>query len=95
MRLARAALAVIATSLFCLALARADDWPQWIGPKRDAVWREKGILDRFPSGGPKKSPLSASASSWASVPRRWCRSSAPATRSRWSGVRSPRHLFCT
>jgi outer membrane protein assembly factor BamB len=31
----------------------ADDWPQWLGPQRDGVWREKGILDRFPKGGPK------------------------------------------
>src|SRR6516225_1176262 len=34
-------------------LARADDWPQWLGPKRDGVWRETGILDKFPKGGPK------------------------------------------
>lgn len=32
---------------------RADDWPQWLGPQRDGVWREKGILDKFPDGGPK------------------------------------------
>lgn len=31
----------------------ADDWPQWLGPKRDAVWRETGILDKLPEGGPK------------------------------------------
>ena len=31
----------------------ADDWPGWLGPKRDAVWRETGILDKFPAGGPK------------------------------------------
>ena len=30
----------------------ADDWPQWLGPGRDAVWRESGILDRFPTNGP-------------------------------------------
>jgi outer membrane protein assembly factor BamB len=35
------------------ASARADDWPQWFGPQRDGVWREEGILDRFPPGGPK------------------------------------------
>ena len=23
-------------------LAQADDWPQWLGPKRDSVWRETG-----------------------------------------------------
>jgi outer membrane protein assembly factor BamB len=31
----------------------ADDWPQWLGPRRDSIWREKGILDKFPPGGPK------------------------------------------
>src|SRR5213079_2184421 len=31
----------------------ADDWPQWLGPKRDSVWRETGILGTFPEGGPK------------------------------------------
>ncbi len=33
--------------------AVADDWPQWHGPQRDGVWRETGILDKFPEGGPK------------------------------------------
>jgi outer membrane protein assembly factor BamB len=32
---------------------RADDWPQWLGPERDGVWRETGILDKFPKDGPK------------------------------------------
>ena len=31
----------------------ADDWPQWLGPQRDAVWREKGIVSEFPDGGPE------------------------------------------
>jgi outer membrane protein assembly factor BamB len=31
---------------------RADDWPQWLGPHRDAVWRESGILEKFPTNGP-------------------------------------------
>jgi outer membrane protein assembly factor BamB len=41
--------------LMCLPApqARGDDWPQWLGPRRDGVWREKGILKRFPEGGPK------------------------------------------
>ena len=30
----------------------ADDWPQWLGPRRDSVWREEGIVDRFPEEGP-------------------------------------------
>ncbi len=33
--------------VFCQAL-RADDWPQWRGPHRDGVWRETGIVERFP-----------------------------------------------
>src|SRR5580700_8749900 len=35
------------------ASVQADDWPQWMGPKRDNVWREDGILEKFPVGGPK------------------------------------------
>ena len=30
----------------------ADDWPQWMGPQRDGVWRETGIVETFPAGGP-------------------------------------------
>ncbi len=26
----------------------ADDWPQYLGPKRDGVWRETGIVDTLP-----------------------------------------------
>ncbi len=32
---------------------RADDWPQWLGPQRDAVWRETGIVEKFPTSGLK------------------------------------------
>jgi outer membrane protein assembly factor BamB len=32
-------------------IAKADDWPQWMGPQRDGVWREKGIIDKFPADG--------------------------------------------
>jgi outer membrane protein assembly factor BamB len=39
--------------LLAAAGARADDWPQWLGPQRDGVWRETGILERFPTGGPR------------------------------------------
>ena len=40
--------------LFTLAAAtlRADDWPQWLGPQRDGVWRETGLVESFPAGGP-------------------------------------------
>src|SRR5262245_12262356 len=30
----------------------ADDWPQWLGPQRDGVWGETGLVERFPSNGP-------------------------------------------
>ncbi|MCC2671147.1 MAG: hypothetical protein K0Q72_3618, partial [Armatimonadetes bacterium] len=29
------------------AAAFADDWPQWRGPSRDGVWKEKGLVDKF------------------------------------------------
>lgn len=33
--------------------ARADDWPQWFGPQRDGVWREQGVMEKFPAAGLK------------------------------------------
>lgn len=30
----------------------AEDWPQWLGPQRDAVWHETGIMESFRAGGP-------------------------------------------
>jgi outer membrane protein assembly factor BamB len=33
-------------------LLQADDWPQWLGPQRDSVWRESGIIQKFPADGP-------------------------------------------
>ncbi len=38
--------------LLLASSARADDWPQWMGPQRDNVWREEGLLDKFPANGP-------------------------------------------
>ncbi|MEO7299450.1 MAG: PQQ-binding-like beta-propeller repeat protein [Verrucomicrobiota bacterium] len=32
---------------------RADDGPQWLGPQRDAVWRETGIVEKFAKSGLK------------------------------------------
>src|SRR5436853_5137488 len=46
-------LAGAALVLLDLAVVRGDDWPQWMGPTRDSVWREKGLLSKFPEGGPK------------------------------------------
>ena len=44
----------ILLALLATPAVRADDWPHWMGPKRDNVWREDGIVERFPAGGPKK-----------------------------------------
>ena len=55
----RALLPFMRTILFlglfqCISLlARADDWPQWLGPQRDGVWRETGIVEKFPDGRPE------------------------------------------
>jgi outer membrane protein assembly factor BamB len=46
--------ALVACTLASLASpAVADQWPQWMGPKRDNIWREEGIIKEFPEGGPK------------------------------------------
>lgn len=40
-------------NIVCLLVSPAvgDDWPQWLGPSRDGVWREPGVVDRFPAAG--------------------------------------------
>jgi outer membrane protein assembly factor BamB len=43
---------LIAITLLGVVPALADDWPQWMGPGRDNVWREDGIIEKFPAGGP-------------------------------------------
>lgn len=49
----RKVIAAIVVQLLSSAVGLADDWPQWMGPGRDNVWREAGIIDRFPEGGLK------------------------------------------
>ena len=39
---------ILLTAAACL---HADDWPQWLGPQRDSVWRETGIVESFPAAG--------------------------------------------
>jgi len=41
--------ALLATS----ALGAGREWPQWRGPRRDGVSRERGLMRKWPSGGPK------------------------------------------
>jgi len=45
---------IVGVFLATIPTASAADWPQWFGSKRDGVWREEGILDKFPEGGPKR-----------------------------------------
>jgi outer membrane protein assembly factor BamB len=56
-------LSFLALAAFLIApTAHADDWPQWLGPQRDGVWRENGILGKFPEKGPKvrwRTPIGA------------------------------------
>lgn len=33
--------------------AQGEDWPQWLGAERASVWREQGVVETFPSGGPQ------------------------------------------
>src|SRR5206468_12817180 len=47
------ALAVLSASMIPVTCLFADDWPQWLGPNRDAVWRESGIVEKFPTDGPQ------------------------------------------
>jgi outer membrane protein assembly factor BamB len=35
-----------------LSCARADDWPQWQGPDRSAISKERGLLKEWPKEGP-------------------------------------------
>jgi outer membrane protein assembly factor BamB len=49
------ALLAVATATLSLSSdrgARADDWPQWQGPDRNAVSREIGLLKEWPKEGP-------------------------------------------
>jgi len=45
-------LALLLSVVMCV---RADDWPKWRGLNRDAVWKERGILQAFPKEGLKLS----------------------------------------
>lgn len=31
--------------------AAADEWPQWMGPTRDGIYRESGLVEAFPADG--------------------------------------------
>src|SRR5262245_31759759 len=46
-------LPVLLAALLAVSAARADDWPQWRGPERTEISKEKGLLKDWPRGGPK------------------------------------------
>ena len=48
-----AVIAVLGCAVVCCStvLLNAEDWPQWRGVDRDAVWRESGIVERFAADG--------------------------------------------
>jgi outer membrane protein assembly factor BamB len=52
MSIRRVSLGFLAACLLCLS-AGADDWPQWRGPERTGVSKEKGLLKEWPKDGPK------------------------------------------
>jgi len=43
--------AVIVVAFACSSIAA--DWPQWRGPDRNGISKEKGLLQEWPKGGPK------------------------------------------
>ena len=50
-----AAFCVVATALVAgrLPAQEAADWPQFLGPQRNGISAEKGLIDKLPEGGPK------------------------------------------
>ncbi len=63
---------ILAASLLFLCVSAsgpslfADDWPHWQGPRADGIWRERGIVEKFPPAGPRvrwRTPIAAGYSS--------------------------------
>ncbi|MEP7364781.1 MAG: PQQ-binding-like beta-propeller repeat protein [Acidobacteriota bacterium] len=46
--------ALTAAYLLLSFVALAEDWPQWRGPDRTGISREKGLLQEWPQDGPKQ-----------------------------------------
>lgn len=43
--------ALLTASFGIVSFAQAEDWPQWLGPNRDSVWKETGLVEKFPEQG--------------------------------------------
>ncbi|MEO1496731.1 MAG: PQQ-binding-like beta-propeller repeat protein [Planctomycetota bacterium] len=41
-------------TVFASLPAYAEDWPQWLGPNRDGLSAETGLLQAWPEGGPER-----------------------------------------
>ena len=48
----RVGVTILTLTMMCWPTT-ADDWPHWMGPRRDNEWRETGLLSRFPDAGPR------------------------------------------
>lgn len=44
---------LLISMIFAAMPVLAANWPQWMGPNRDDVWAESGIVEKFSEGGPK------------------------------------------
>ena len=45
--LLKGSLSALLVALFgIVSLAQAEDWPQWLGPNRDSVWKETGLVEK-------------------------------------------------
>ena len=85
---------LLALAVSRTADARADDWPQWLGPQRDGVWRETGILDKFPKAGRRRAGACRSAA--ATPARPWPTASVYVTdRVLAAGAKNPDNPFKT
>jgi outer membrane protein assembly factor BamB len=48
-------LAALSLGLACIAnISSAADWPQFLGPSRNGISAETGLIDKWPEGGPKE-----------------------------------------
>jgi outer membrane protein assembly factor BamB len=54
MLLSLASLPALLIATVSASAQQAAEWPQFLGPNRNGISAEKGLLDKFPAGGPKE-----------------------------------------
>jgi outer membrane protein assembly factor BamB len=52
--MSRYSILLVSVLAFLAGQLRADDWPQFLGPNRDGVSRETGLLQTWPKNGPPR-----------------------------------------